>query len=502
MLARVAAALVVLGLLMTVAAAPVAAAGLTVNSLADGAPADDGTCTLREAIISANTDTASGAMPGECIAGAGTDTISFSGTGFVALASALPAITSDLSILGGGVITVTGSGAYQVFNVSAGTVTLSGLLITGGSTGGPGAGIANSGTLNVTGSSINSNTAGGPGGGILNDGTLTVTNTIISSNTAVGGGGISNSGTLNVTDSVIAGNTALGSAGGISNIVGTATITGSVIAGNTAAGAAGGIGNANGGTLTVTNSTISGNTAEDGDGGGIANQPFGSTLTVVGSTIDSNTASTGGGISNDLFGTATITNSTISGNSTDGAAGGIANSATITITNSTISANSTLGVAGGLYGIGTDTVVNTIIAGNTAGVGDDVGDNLETVTTSLIGVPSGLTLANILSPAGLADNGGPTWTIALVDAASNPAIDTATSAVCASAPVSAVDQRGLPRPAACDIGAFEIQPPLPDAAMATPSPLGPWAAFGFAALLLGSLAVLAFVNVRGTAPGR
>jgi hypothetical protein len=124
------------------------------------------------------------------------------------------------------------------------------------------------------------------------------------------------------------------------------------------------------------------------------------------------------------------------------------------------------------------------------------------VTTSLIGVPSGLTLADILDPAGLADNGGPTSTIALVQGAANPAIDTATSAVCAAAPVNAVDQRGLPRPAACDIGAFEIQPPLPDAAMATPSPLGSWAASGFAALLLGSLAVLAFVNVRGTARRR
>ena len=43
---------------------------------------DDGECTLREAIIAANTNTASGATGGECIAGdAGADTIQFDITG-------------------------------------------------------------------------------------------------------------------------------------------------------------------------------------------------------------------------------------------------------------------------------------------------------------------------------------------------------------------------------------------------------------------------------------
>jgi len=102
-------------------------------------------------------------------------------------------------------------------------------------------------------------------------------------------------------------------------------------------------------------------------------------------------------------------------------------------------------------------VVNSIIAGNT--VGADINFPVETVTTSIIGVPGGMTLADILVPAGLADNGGPTQTIALALVAGNPAIDTATSAVCAAAPVNGLDQRGMPRPAACDIGAYEAQPP-------------------------------------------
>ena len=59
---RVALILTILGLLMAVSAAPVAAASLTVNSPADTA-ANDGSCTLREAITAANTDTASGASP-------------------------------------------------------------------------------------------------------------------------------------------------------------------------------------------------------------------------------------------------------------------------------------------------------------------------------------------------------------------------------------------------------------------------------------------------------
>jgi len=60
----------------------VAAATIVVNSAADGLPADDGQCTLREAIIAANTNTASGVTLGECTAGtAGADVITFAISG-------------------------------------------------------------------------------------------------------------------------------------------------------------------------------------------------------------------------------------------------------------------------------------------------------------------------------------------------------------------------------------------------------------------------------------
>jgi len=60
----------------------------------------------------------------------------------------------------------------------------------------------------------------------------------------------------------------------------------------------------------------------------------------------------------------------------------------------------------------------------------------------------------------LADNGGPTMTIALE--AGSSAIDTGSDTHCNTAPISRLDQRGVIRPqwAHCDIGAFEKAPPI------------------------------------------
>ena len=64
--------------------------------------------------------------------------------------------------------------------------------------------------------------------------------------------------------------------------------------------------------------------------------------------------------------------------------------------------------------------------------------------SSIIAIPAAA-IPGILDRAGLADNGGPTKTIALVDSPTNPAIGKGDAGTCASAPVSGVDQRGLPR---------------------------------------------------------
>src|SRR5262245_22566005 len=79
---------------------------ITVDTLADLA-ADDGVCSLREAITAADMDIGSGASAGECAAGSGADSIGFSVEGTITLDSKLPPITADLTIDGGGKLTLT-----------------------------------------------------------------------------------------------------------------------------------------------------------------------------------------------------------------------------------------------------------------------------------------------------------------------------------------------------------------------------------------------------------
>ena len=74
-------------------------------------------------------------------------------------------------------------------------------------------------------------------------------------------------------------------------------------------------------------------------------------------------------------------------------------------------------------------------------------------------------IAPMLDPEGLADNGGPTQTIALLP--ESPAIDAGDPEVCANPPVNGRDQRGYVRPGVghtvCSIGAYEaaaVPPPL------------------------------------------
>jgi CSLREA domain-containing protein len=84
-------------------AAGAGAATITVTSAAD--THTDGQCTLREALVAANTNTASGSTPGDCVAGdAGADTIQFAilpaGLHTIQPGVELPAITEPLTIDG------------------------------------------------------------------------------------------------------------------------------------------------------------------------------------------------------------------------------------------------------------------------------------------------------------------------------------------------------------------------------------------------------------------
>jgi hypothetical protein len=297
------------------------------------------------------------------------DTINFSVTGTINLTSALPTFTRSVSIVGPGANLMTvrrdTGGFYGIFTVATGAmVGISGLTISNGIASVPsGGGIRNSGTLTVTSCVISENS----GAGIFNDGKLTVNNSTISSNSARD---IDNRGIAAVSNCTISGNTAnLG--GGIYN------------------GFASG---SNSGILTVNNSTISGN--KGNFGGGI-----------------------------DSLGITTVSNSTISGNGAYSGGGISSTRGTLTVTNSTIAGNSALVSGGGIY-LSTNNLMharNTIIAGNTGPAGPDVYGNVGSQGHNLIGNPQDATgfvdtdilhVNPLLGP--LRDNGGPTFTMALL----------------------------------------------------------------------------------------
>lgn len=230
---------------------------------------DNTTCTLPNAITSANTDTATGG----CTAGSGNDTIIFDSTlsgQTITLGSALSDLTTNITIDGSSLtshVKISGNNAYRVFNITAaGTVVLDHLDL------------------------INGNDGNNGGGGIQNAGTLTINHSTLANHYSgpgfSGGGGIRSTGTLTVNNSTFSSNTAAGSAGGVFNASGTLTVNNSTFSGNSAPnGSSSGGGIANMGTLTVNNSTFSGNSAGNG-GGGIA--IFSGTATVRNTILANN----------------------------------------------------------------------------------------------------------------------------------------------------------------------------------------------------------------------
>ena len=207
------------------------------------------------------------------------------------------------------------------------------------------------------------------------------------------------------------------------------------------------------------------------------------------STLSGNSVTGSFGAGGALYengGTLTVTNSTIAGNSAGGVGAGIdENAGTLTSVNSTIADNTEPsdgdGLGGGLnVDQGTATLNNTIIALNTDGAGPGATpDNLYvdgsgTVSSAsafnLIGAGggnSGLTSGVNGNKVGvadpglgtLADNGGPSQTIALL--AGSPAIDAGKNslAVDPKGDPLTTDQRGTGFPrivnGTVDIGAFE-----------------------------------------------
>ena len=351
---------------------------------------------------------------------------------------------------------------------------------------------------------------GGWAGGIDNSGTLTITNSTISNNNA-GAGGDGSSGESGTGGDVSAGQDggtggAGGSAGGIFNeSTGHLTITDSTLSGNSAgrggnagagssatennepggsAGFAASGGNGGGiynqGTLTVSDSTLSGNQSGRGGNGANGGSGMGSGQP-SGSGEPSSFAGSGGAILTVSSQTAALANDTFTANTASGGGtGGTASGSPgnggavyhgglglVQLSFVTIAGNTAAGNVGGIddAGVGSVTEAGSILAGNTGSPAEncstgsitDLGGNVVSGDNSC----PGRNAAPGLGP--LANNGGPTQTMALLPGSA--AIDAVPSNAC---PV-ATDQRGVGRPqgAACDAGAYEVAAPNVTSVQAT-----------------------------------
>ncbi len=309
------------------------------------------------------------------------------------------------------------------------TSTLIGVTVTNGD-GIYGGGIFTNGTLTVEDSTISGNTSSS-GGGIFDEyGTVILEDSTVSDNTATedcseftcDGGGIYDEGTLTVEDSTIAGNSTSGGGGGIYE-TGDGTVEDSTISGNSAVSVGGGIAAfSEYSPFTIDESTISGNSAT--------------------STAGGNFAGWGGGIM--AAGPAIIEGSTISGNSAAGGGGGIA----VYYYGATIAASILATPGGPPEGGECDVFAGGAITDGGYNVDDDG------TCGSILDAPA---IDSYLGS--LANNEGPTETVALTAGVGNPAqavipdtFDLPTGPAACSQP----DQRGVARAPVCDMGSYAL----------------------------------------------
>ena len=229
---------------------------------------------------------------------------------------------------------------------------------------------------------------------------------------------------------------------------------------------------------TIRHAELTGNEST-GPGGAISSE---GALTLIDSVVYANVAANGGGgiDCGDFQGnsTTTVINSTISGNTAGGNGGGIIGGrGSLTLQNVTLSGNQAPNASALFYDsdFGTPgTISNTIFEGDCDIDGTmrpvSTGGNVESPgnTCDLLDPSDQVNVPDLMLDA-LADNGGPTPTIALL--AGSPAIDTGILGSCPAA-----DQRGVARPvdgdgdqvADCDAGAYEA-PELVIAPLPTPA---------------------------------
>ena len=269
-------------------------------------------------------------------------------------------------------------------------------------------------------------------------------------------------------------------------------ITRGVFNGNiTVRGHGGAVYNSSGSTLEIRESAFNGNIAgipalATGRSAGAVKNMGGTLLMVRSSLMNNTVVGDGGAISNDRNGQMTLGNLTLNSNTATARGGGIANinSQTgsdirprLTAINVTIAQNDADGQGGGIFAQAPTNshpevvrLTNTIVSGSdTSGMGGNCagggvqsqGNNLDSGASCGFNQPGDLSSANA-ALAAPSFNGGIIAQLLTQDlGGASQAADAANNAACAAAPIDGVDARGYSRPkgAACDIGAFEADPP-------------------------------------------
>ena len=486
----------------------VAATNIRVNG-GDVTLVEDGSCSIQEAIIAANTD-----KPVDtCAAGNGADVVILPGQGRFTLQNfsenlqgynGLPTITSDITIRGNNATIQRqadgGFDKFRIIRVDSGTLTLSNVTIENGVADFKGNGIFGPGvygggivaidsTVTIESSTITGNTATTGGGISLSDSELNVIDSYISNNEGsginadrstvniqdsnisynkgnIGGGMVLNRTTLSMTNSNVVGNSVSSYGGGVGGQYSTFNIDGSTIRNNSAETYDGGGIHLGDGVLNLSASSVTANSTGR-DGGGIKLDEN-SQGTIVSSTIAKNSAGRGGGGVEVWTNELSIDNSTISSNTAQTQGGGVTAwyGAAVTLTNTTVTEN-TATEASGAYTDPKSSFIffkNTIVANNNSskncsgGGISDSGGNLfgdDSCSGTAQGNPR-------LGP--LQINGNTKLeTHALLGG--SPAIDSGDNSICEGGLISNLDQRGFKRPfdgdgdgsANCDIGAHENQ---------------------------------------------
>jgi hypothetical protein len=219
---------------------------IAVSTTADVISAADGLCSLREAVIAANTNAPSGSAVGECAAGSGADTIEVPAGDYILTRNddgrEDAGVTGDLdiwwsvSIRGQGKVSITGGPGFgdRILDVIAGAVSLRELTIRGGDARLDGGGIRNRAMLILDNVTLTGNRSAVRGGALSNSGVAQLTNVTVSGNrTAGSGGGLANSwGSIKLNNVTVAANAADDDHNGSGDGGGLAIINGAITAGN------------------------------------------------------------------------------------------------------------------------------------------------------------------------------------------------------------------------------------------------------------------------------